>query len=179
MNNNIELAKKIRALAERGIGGEKINAQKLLESLLKKHNLTIEDIEGEKISDHYFKLKKEDERLWSQIVKHVNYDIKSYGPFPVSMIKKYDLTGNYSISCTMSEYIEIEAMNVIYQRLFKKELNTFYHAFCTANNLLATPKKPISMADLTVEELNELARVRTMARNIKSEVYRKQIEAES
>lgn len=69
---HIELGKKLKALSEQGIGGEKTNAEKMLNSLLKKHNISIEDIEGEKVDYYYFKIKKDDVRLWSQIVKSVN-----------------------------------------------------------------------------------------------------------
>jgi hypothetical protein len=172
---HIELAKKLKALADKGIGGEKINAEKMLNSLLKKHNLTIEDIEGEKIEKHYFKLEKKDERLWAQIVKSVNNEIKCYGPFPIKMIKEYHFPGNYLIECTISEYIEIEAKNNIYKRLYEEESNIFYHAFCTANNILIKPKKSIDISDLEVNELQTLLRVRQMSRNIKNEQYRKQL----
>jgi hypothetical protein len=163
---HIELAKKLKALAEKGVGGEKINAEKMLNSLLRKHNLTIEDIEGEKIDHYFFKLKKEDERLWSQIVKSVNNKIKCYGPFPDKDIKRVGLGGNYMIDCTTSEWVEIEAKNTIYQRLYKDEVNTFYHAFCTANNILVQPDKEIDISDLTEEELKTLLRVRKLSKNI-------------
>ena len=38
-----ERARKLHALAERGIGGEKTNAQTMLDAFLKKHNLKIID----------------------------------------------------------------------------------------------------------------------------------------
>lgn len=176
MSKAIELGKKLKALADKGVGGEKLNAEKMLSQLLKKHNLTIEDIEGEKIDHHYFNLKKEEERLWSQVVKSVNNEISCYGPFPVKDIKRVGLEGNYLIDCTVSEYVEIEAKNVIYQRLYKDELNIFYHAFCTANNILVQPKKSIDISDLEVDEIKTLLRVRQMSRNINSEIYRKQLQ---
>jgi len=75
----IELGRKLKAIAERGIGGEKINAEKMLENLLKKHNLTIDDIEGEKTDNYFFMLKESEHQLWYKIVKYVNVYIKCYG----------------------------------------------------------------------------------------------------
>jgi hypothetical protein len=175
MSKHIELAKKLKALADRGIGGEKLNAEKMLETLLKKHNLTIDDIEGEKTDDYFFKLNENEHRLWYQIVKSVNTDIKCYGEFPKKDIKLFELKGNYCIKSTLSEYIEIEAKLSIYKRLYEEESDIFFHAFCTANNLLITPKKQIDISDLDDNELKTLLRVRQMSRNIKSEHYRKQL----
>jgi len=175
MNKYIELAKKLKALADKGIGGEKINAKKMLESLLKKHNLSIEDIEGEKEDNYFFKLKNDENRLWNQIVYSVRNDIKCYGKFPQKDIKRLGLTGNYCIQSTLSEYIEIEAKFNIYMKLYREELNIFYHAFCTANDLLVEPKSKITIDDLTPEEKKKLQRVDQMSKNIKKEQYRKQL----
>lgn len=172
---HIELAKKIKALADKGIGGEKINAEKMLDSLLKKHHITIEEIEGEKIDHHFFNLKEEEAKLWYQIVKSVNNKLKCYGPFPKKDIKSVGLDGNYLVECTVSEYIEIDAKNTIYQRLYKDEIDIFYHAFCTANNILIRPDKKIDASDLNYDELKTLLRVREMSRNIKSQNYHKQL----
>ncbi len=175
-NKYIELGKKLKTLVDKGVGGEKINAEKLLANLLNKHNLSIQDIEGEKIEYHFFNLKKEEDRLWNQIVKSVNNKIQCYGAFPAKDIKKNGLGGNYMIECTASEYVEIEAKNSIYQRLYKDELNIFYHAFCTANNILVKPDKKIDVSDLNAEELKTLLRVRKMSHNINCEQYYKQLE---
>jgi hypothetical protein len=176
MSKYIELAKKLKALAEKGVGGEKWNAQKMLNSLLKKHNLTMEDIEGEKTDNYFFNIKqKADERLWIQITKSVNSEIKCYGKLPQKEISRLKLKGNYFITCTLSEYIEIEAKYNIYRRLYEEESNVFYHAFCTANGILITPKNPIKVSDLKPDELKTLLRVRQMSYNIKNEPYRKQL----
>ena len=47
MNSKEEMLKKLLALSKQGVGGEKINAEALLNKLLKKHGLTIEDIDDE------------------------------------------------------------------------------------------------------------------------------------
>lgn len=40
----LELAKKIKALADRGVGGEKINAAAMLELHMTRHGITMENI---------------------------------------------------------------------------------------------------------------------------------------
>lgn len=175
MNKHIDLAKKLKALSEKGVGGEKINAEKMLNDLMKKHNLTIEDIEGENKFDYFLKLKKEEEKLFNQIVKRVNTEIPLYGEFPAKDIKAFKLKGNFLIKCTASEYVEIESMFIVYNRLYKDELNIFYRAFCTANDLLVTSKDARSVKDMTDDEYNDWLRATAMASKIKSETFRKQI----
>ncbi len=47
MSKIITLAKKLHALAERGVGGEKINAEYKLKELCQKHNISLDDLESE------------------------------------------------------------------------------------------------------------------------------------
>jgi hypothetical protein len=171
MEKYIELAKKLAALAEKGIGGERVNAQVMLEKIMQKHGLSIEDIEGEAQKEYFFT--DVDQRLWHQIVGRVNPEIHCYGKIPAKYVKRVKLPGNYFIRCTASEYVQIEGMYAIYKRLYDEELNIFYHAFCTANDLLVRPKTPIGIDDLEAKELEKLLRVRKMSREIKTEQYRR------
>jgi hypothetical protein len=174
MSKYIELAKKLKALAEKGVGGEKVNAEKMLNDLLKKHNLKIEDIEGEQTIDYFFTLKKEEERLWGQVVARVNHEIKKYGPFSAKKVKDLGLQGNYMITCTVAEYVEIDSMLNIYQKLYKQELKIFFVAFCKANDLLVSHGAK-STNELSKEDQELWLRANAMASKIKSESYRKQI----
>ena len=177
MSKHIELAKKLKALAEKGIGGEKINAEKMLNDLLKKHNLTIEEIEGEKLNDFYFTIT--DKHNWSllyQIIKGVNFEIRCFGEIPKSKIREYKLKGNYLIECTNSEYIEISAKYDFYLRLYKSELDTFLSAFIEANDLgVDNPNKEVK--ELTKDEIKELYRIQEMASKIKKGEFHKQLVA--
>jgi len=174
MEKHIELIKKLKALAERGIDGEAKNAQNLLHKMLKKHNLTIEDIEREETRDYYFKASGTNAKLLTQIAKRVNYDLPVYD-VPSDKIKQYHLSGNMIITCTPAEFIEIEQMFDVYKKLYKKESELFYKAFLSANDLLARPPKQKSVADLTPEELEEWKRTQKMAQGIKTETIRKQL----
>lgn len=178
MNKHIELAKKLKSLADRGIGGEKINAEKMLNDLLKKHNLTIEDIDGEKIDNYFFKVKKEDSDLLHQVIKRVNYDLKLYGEIPAKDVKRLQMDGNYFTKCTASQFLEIKSMFDFYLKAYKQELKIFFSAFITANDLLAKPPKSeaTSINDLSDEEINRWMRTQQMASKIKKETFRKQLD---
>lgn len=51
----IEFLKKLQTLAERGVGGEKLGAQRKLEELLKKYNIEEKDISDDKQEEFEFK----------------------------------------------------------------------------------------------------------------------------
>lgn len=179
-NKIIDLAKKLKALADRGIGGEKVNAEKMLSDLLKKHNLTIEDIEGEKQEYYFFTIKPNDEiniRLLNQIIKRVNYDLTLFGPISPQKVNKHGFGGNLIVECTAAEYIEIESMFNIYKKLIDSEYDVFFRAFCTANDLLGQPKKATTTKELSPEEYEKLMRANAMADNIKKENRFKQLKS--
>ena len=176
---HIGLAKKLKALADRGIGGEKDNAEKMLNEFLFKHNISIEEVEGEKVDNYFFMIKNKDTvDLFIQIVKRVNYDLNIYGELPAKKVKDLELEGNYFTTCTAAEFIEIKTMFDHYTDLYKKELKIFFGAFITANDLLAKPPKDAerSIDDLSIEEKEAWLRKQKMASTIKSESYRRRIE---
>lgn len=180
MDKKIELAKKIKALADRGIGGEKVNAQKLLEDLLKRHNINLDDVDNEKRETYFFTLLPgESHNLLFQIAGKVNKKIKTYGRVPEDKIKELSLKGNYFVECTLAEYIEIEAMYGLYKPLYKKELDVFFYAFCTANNLLIDPDEPKSIYDMTDEERDDWYRAQEISNNIMVQEFKKQLKSQN
>lgn len=176
MSKHIELAKKLKALADRGIDGEKQTAEKMLNALLKKHKISIEEIEGEKLQKYYFKLEAIEHDLWHQIIKNVNYSIKCYGEFPKKLIKELELGGNYMIECTAANYIEVEAKYSFYKSLYNDELDIFYYAFLRANDLLVdNPNKKDSSSEISMEDYKKWKRIRDIADNITVGQFRKQL----
>lgn len=174
MSKHIELAKKLKALADRGVGGEKINAEMMLNALMKKHNITIEDIEGEKLEDYYFSFDKSEHSLWLQIVKTTNRNIKCYGEFPEKVIKEFELKGNYMITCSASDFIEIEAKHDFYKSLYKEELDVFYTAFLSANKLFFI-KEESEEKEMTEEEYRKWKRIAELSAKITIGKFRKQL----
>ena len=172
MEKHIELGKKLKALADRGVGGEKVNAEKLLKALLKKHNITIEDIEGEKTQEYFINLDTVQGKLFSQIAGKVKRDLKLYGEFPKAFIKKFKLRGNHMIKCTPAEYIEIEAKYDFYYKLYTAELKIFWKSFLKANDLLMDATEDYKP---TKQQLEEWKRIEDMANKIKKGEFMRQI----
>lgn len=176
MDKHIELAKKLKQLADKGIGGEKLNAEQMLNNLLKKHNLTLADIEDEVKQDFFLKFTDEYKwRMFSQITSLIDPTISKYGKFPDKLIKTHRLKGNYIVTCTVAQYIEIQAMHEFYFRLYQAELDVFYTGFLHANRLLLPPDADQKPEDLSDEELQKELRIRKLAQSIQSEEFRKQI----
>ncbi len=173
MSKVIELAKKLKALAENGVGGEKINAQKMLESFMKKHHITSEDIESDSILEYYFKIAPAYGALFVQISKRKNINIKTYGEFPQKTIKEYKLKGNYMLECTKEEYVYISTAFDILKRQYEKELEIFYYAFCRSNDLLVDRRN--NDVEPTKEEIAKARRAKAMSELIEKAKINKQL----
>lgn len=175
MSKYLEIAKKIKALADKGIGGEKLNAENMLSDFLKKHNISINDIEMDMKNEYWFKVKTDyEKRLLNQVTKNVNYEIKCYHVDAVN-VKKHKLEGNFMIECSVSDYIELKSKYEFYKPLLESEMMVFYDAFIQANALWVN--NPDSEdKEYTKEQLKELRRTLEMASNIKKGEFRKQIE---
>lgn len=163
MSKYIELAKKLKALADRGIGGEKINAEKMLNALMKKHGISMQEIEGDEIEFNEIIVSKEKQKLFHQIgysifgKKYHNLDIRRNGN------KKY-------VKCTKAQAVEYEAKLNFYWKLYKEELDIFYHAFVQRNNIFSPDSDG---QELKPEDRDRMRRVMEMASTIKQQSYSK------
>ena len=170
MNKYITLAKKLKALAENGVGGEKYNAERQLKKLMVKHGFTLEDIEGEKKDYHYFKVSRDGIRLFGQVAATVigkGYD----------MLKDRTRKGFVVIETTVSDAIEIESKFDFYFKAYKKELDAFYLAFITANNLFPKDGDTIDASELSAEEIARIKKAQKMAAGMEAQSYLKRLSA--
>lgn len=58
----LELLKKLKALADNGVGGERENAQAMLDKLLAKYDISAEALSDDEVSDHGFTYHSDFER---------------------------------------------------------------------------------------------------------------------
>lgn len=166
MSKYIELAKKLKALADRGVGGEKYNAEKKLQSLLQKHGLSMSDIEEEAVCWNQMTIIKEKIKLFHQ----VSYNVIG---------KKYKGTAyrrhknKVAIECTKAQAIEIEAKLNFYWKFYNEELDIFYHAFIQRNQIFAEDG---DVAEVKEEDRERQLRMLTMASTIKKSSFNKLLE---
>lgn len=123
MTEKEKILAKLKALAERGVGGEAENAQKALERLMKKYNIDEIDFENEKRIKREFRYSGTfGEKLLQQIIYMVMGDVDVY-----------HYTGKSTkvrvVECTEAEAIEIEAVYNFYKEILEKGLKNYYSAF--------------------------------------------------
>lgn len=123
--------KKIKALAERGVGGEKETAMQLYEELKSRYEIEDEDIMTDTVTLHWFGYSNElEERLLKQIFYKVT------GSFIYHVY-----TGDYKrrkkrgCDCTELEAAEITLLFTFYREELKRELHAFMLAFFYGNKL--------------------------------------------
>ena len=155
--NKEDLIKKIKALADRGIGGEKENAQKLLKELMRKYNINEEEISEDLIKEFDIKMPKVYKA--AELANQVLYSIVGKENGDTKGLFSWRGTKHYFIRCTAAEFLEFEAKLKFYAHFFKKELDTFYSAFVQANSIFPPPNKskPSGKHTLTEEDMKMLA----------------------
>lgn len=124
--------RKLQALAERGVGGEKETAQRMLEKLLARHGLSVEDLDDERRKIRWFPAPtKFDARLAGQIMAKVcNTD-------------EPGIYGNKSrpkqvgVEVTPSEAIEFELHYDTLRRALAEHFKDAFSAFVQANRLFS------------------------------------------
>lgn len=126
---------KLYALAQRGIGGEKVNAEKILARMLKDANLTMADLEREeyptKLRELNFGRGKEFKKLMLQIIGRVlNKNEISYNS------KKNKTT--IVVMLTDLQYAEVILLWNIYSPAFKKEKKLLFDAFVQKHRIFSS-----------------------------------------
>lgn len=128
----VQRIKKLQALAERGVGGEKTTAQKKLAKLLKDNNInSLEELQEEKYEYTIFSYNgKHEKKLLAQCMYKVmgaKSDRTAYKP--------YGRRQKVGIYCTKAQKIEIELEFEFYRNVFYEELGTFIDAFIQAQKI--------------------------------------------
>ncbi len=129
----LELAKKLKALADKGIDGEKDNALTMLKRLMTKHNISMEMIEENFVKEHEFYIEFADYKFWRQIVSNImGRTSTSYKPAELRKKKRH-----YYVECTPAQAIEIQAKFDFYSTAWKKDLEIFYSAFIQKKQIVS------------------------------------------
>jgi len=170
MSKKIELARKLHALAQRGVGGEKANAEQLLAKLLTDTGLTLEDIERTDRELVFLKSTKAQQWLMVQCV----YLVLGSKANPCGVInKRYWVC----VEATNAEHLEILAAFDVYWNLYLEELEVFKLAFLSRNRVWSqdddsssSNKKP-----MTPERERMLRKAAIMASSIDKVTHHKRL----
>ncbi len=163
---------KLFALANRGVGGEKVNAERMLRKMLIRHDLDFSDILDDEKEDVWFKYGRYAvyRKLLNQIIVTVCGEKTSVF---VIKSKRYQLC----VECTKTQKIEIDLRFEIYKKALKDHLDLSYSAFIHANNIFPdTDDDHEEQEELTSKEMDRLDKLMNMMAGITPTVVNKAID---
>lgn len=142
--------RKLQALAERGVGGEKANAQRMLEKLLARHGLTVDDLADERREIRWFPAPTMFERrLAFQILAKVcnTDDPPAY--------RSKERPKQVGIKVNPSEAIEFELHYETLRKAMEEHFQDAFCAFVQANRLFSNlpgeePESLVSERDFRI-----------------------------
>lgn len=155
MSNKQERLKKLYALALRGVGGEKEQAEALLAKLSKKYGVSIDELDEEVEREYEFKYSGKTERaLLIQII----YKVTNEARF---LEYRYTASGRtcrsvLGANCTEAQKVEIEFLFGFYKRLYEREVIALLHAFIQKHELFGELKKGEKAQEIAEEERAKL-----------------------
>lgn len=145
----IELLRKIKALADKGVGGEKENAERKLRALMAKHKITMAELEQRTVHAVSFRYKTGLTHIVSHIIWSVSPDIKLFGhrQYKNAIIADVD----------SFQELEIRYLIDIYTAAWLKEVVYLQSAFIIKNNLDYKGDAPSNPKELTDDERRKIA----------------------
>ena len=174
--------RKLKALADRGVGGEADNAQRLLAEVAEKYGIILDefDLEAEEKIRFEVKLPKNWQRdIFRQLVALMrlekcgdvhNLEVLEYYSFKVNPKQFY-------VHCTKAEWLELTAKYEVLARDYEEQIKSFTLAFLMSNDLLLPPSDDHNKK-LTQKEREEYRRASNLSWGIEKSKMNKQLEYE-
>lgn len=175
----LEKIKAVKALAERGVDGEKESAQATLARLMEKYGVTDEELETERVQTAWFRYRDEFE---SRILRQVIYMVTGKVSFGCVGTYTNRTRKKRGVDCTAAERLEIEANYSFFLAAAKKELEIFLTAFASKNRLYPSPEKDTLRSsddrELTPEERARYLKAGLMAEGMERHTLEKMLEGD-
>lgn len=173
MTNNskiIELCKKLKELADKGVGGEKVNAAQMLSNLMNKHGISEEELKENLVTNHIFSVgvDKNIRILFVQVAKTVFDERPTFH-------RNTRTRAAMMIRCTAIQAIEVQAKWNYYEARFDAEANIFLRAFIRSNELYPSYMENRDPSEMTEEELLEAQKMIKLAEQLEKGQYNKQL----
>jgi len=161
----IELAKRLDALAKRGVDGEKANAMAMLDAHMRKHGINEDDLMSLDLHSRRFMAPMKD--MSDPMIKLMAQSIASSCRRTVGIYRLSDQRNRFAgfeAEVTNEEHAEASLKIEVMLPLFLKELEVFTSAFLLANKLMGHGAEPPE--ELTPEELAHWRRAHRISDNI-------------
>lgn len=123
-----QLLNKLKALAERGVGGEKETAQRKLQELMEKYEIDENDLSDDKKEKYQFKYKNEFEK---KLIKQIAYRTfkKEWSERMYTYSRGRGKRSIMLIECTKAEEIQLRIEYEFYKDLWKEEAEFLFNVF--------------------------------------------------
>lgn len=128
---------KIKALAERGVDGEQATAKAMLNSILTRHNLTVDDIEEVKPMRGWVEVSYSGEHerdVLCQVIRKVTQQRLFYTKTPKRARSRF------YVELSRVEHVEVEFIFELMRKALAEEFKKVTLAFIHANKLFAPPR---------------------------------------
>lgn len=156
MTDQKERLKKLYALAMRGVGGEKEQAQSILEKLLKKYAISLDELDEDIINEYQLEYHgKEQEILLKQTIYKVTDNKNAFYPLSWSRSGRKCRT-TLGVECTAAQKAEIEFLFNFYIRVWEKEREALLQAFIQKHRIFGNLKDGEKGKELSTEELEKM-----------------------
>lgn len=156
MTDQKERLKKLYALAMRGVGGEKETAQAILEKLLKKYAVSLDELDEDIINEYQLEYHgKEQESLLKQTVYKVTDDKNAFYSLCWTRSGRKCRTV-LGVKCTAAQKAEIEFLFDFYTRVWEKEREALLQAFIQKHRIFGNLKDGEKGKELSDEELEKM-----------------------
>lgn len=180
-NEALDKIRKVYELANRGVSGERDAAKARLDELMKKYGITLEELDSEAETVHYYHLHgNSNHEIFAQVsatrgCTHFVF-VGPHDNTKVSKQLKGMLHGkphgaNVAFVCSPIKFVEITTAYEVYQRSFDEHFESFFYAFLAENDLFyGTADKN---REITDKERRMLNRAQMMMLGIeRAEVHR-------
>lgn len=156
MDDPKQRLKKLYALALQGVRGEKEQAQAILDKLLKKYSVSIDELDDETVRECEFEYHGEEQE---SILLQTSYKVTGRTNNVFSL--RYTVTGKPCrtrkiIECTAAQKTEIEFLFDFYKKLWEKEKEALLGAFIQKHRLFGELKNGEKGQELSFEELKKM-----------------------
>jgi hypothetical protein len=166
MSKYLDLAKKLKALADQGVGGEKDNALVKLHALMYKHGITAAELEFVEVEKYAFKVPRNKKTMFVQVASTVL-------PSDSRWYYKGNVKTVIWIECTRSQFIELTLKYDFYWAAYIEERNLLQDAFIQKHKLCPPPREKEKDEPLSIKEYERRKRLFKLAEGLQDREFHK------
>ena len=174
----MELLKKLQALAECGVGGEKETAERKLRELMKKYGIDEIDFSEDKLEEFEFKYSNPQEE---QLIKQLFFKMFGQDWWRKSYTYRHGKGSKTirGIKCTKAEGVQLQIEYEFYKQLWQEEMKLFWSAFIQKHRIFSMRPEDTKGRDepLSPEERAEVMRMSMMMDAMQNKTIQPLLEA--